>query len=70
MRRLHWLYWVGIGRIRKRRPSATGSVEHIKRRPLHDFAAAHRDVTSPVGDEFARLVAVVGSGIGRVANAA
>ena len=66
---------VGIGRIRIRwirirRPSATGGVEHIKRRTLRDFASAYRDMTCPVGDQFAGLVAVIGSGIGSVVNAA
>ena len=71
------LYWVGIRRIGRRirwiriwRSSATGGIEHFERRPLHDFASSDRDMTGAVGDQLAGLVAIIGSGIGRVVNAA
>src|SRR3984957_6529541 len=50
---------IRIRRIRIRRRAAARGGEHIKRRTLHGLAPAHRDMTRPVGDQFAGLVAVV-----------
>lgn len=59
---------VGVGIVG--RASAAGGVEDFEGWVLDDLAATHGDVAGAVGDELAGLVAVVGAGVGRVADAA